>query len=442
MYHAREGKEVIVARIRTIEDVEAALRPYVPLVAQLTGKDVTLARVRPIMALLGDPQDKLRIIHLAGTSGKTSTAYFMAALLGASGKKVGLTVSPHVDSITERVQLNGRPMSETEFCRELEAFLAIIEGAAEKPSYFELLTAFAYWVFARAGVDYAVIETGMGGLYDATNVAGRPDKVCVITDIGFDHMHILGSTLPEIARQKIGIVHEQNQVFMYQQSEEVMGEVETWVQAHQAELTVTSEAAERHSYGESLDNLPAYQQRNWLLARRVYQFVAERDGLPKLSAEQLHRTRTLQVPGRMDERQVGDKTIVMDGAHNEQKMATFVQSFQKRYPGVKPTVLLALKEGKEYRAVAPILAEFAARIIVTTFETSQDLPARAIAPALMREALKNAGAVEVIAAPDQHEAFQMLVDAPENTGVITGSFYLLSQLRQREGLAGKLAPAA
>ncbi len=196
--------------IRSIQEAEAALLPYVPLVAELTGKDTTLDRIVPLMKLLGDPQDKLKIIHLAGTSGKTSTAYYMSALLQATGKKVGLTVSPHIDTIAERVQIDGLPLPETEFCRELGIFLDIVEFAEAPPSYFELLYAFALWVFERQQVDYAVVETGMGGLYDATNVASRPDKVCVITDIGFDHTHILGKTLPEIAAQKVGIVHDHN----------------------------------------------------------------------------------------------------------------------------------------------------------------------------------------------------------------------------------------
>ena len=171
--------------IRTIEEAEAALLPYVPLVAQLTGKATTLERaIIPLMALAGNPQDRLKTVHIAGTSGKTSTSYYIAALLGAAGKTVGLTVSPHVDSITERIQINGQPLPDAEFCQELETFLDIVKQAPQPPSYFELLYAFALWVFGRRHVDYAVIETGMGGLYDATNVATRADKVCVITDIG------------------------------------------------------------------------------------------------------------------------------------------------------------------------------------------------------------------------------------------------------------------
>src|SRR5579884_2662316 len=116
-----------MAAIQTIKDAEKALLPYVPLVSQLTGKDTTLERIKPLMAIVGHPEEKLRVIHIAGTSGKTSTAYYMASLLQTSGVKVGLTVSPHVDSITERVQINGQPLSEKVFCQELTQFLQFVQ---------------------------------------------------------------------------------------------------------------------------------------------------------------------------------------------------------------------------------------------------------------------------------------------------------------------------
>ena len=184
-----------MSKIRTIKDAEKALFPYIPLVAQLTGKDTTLERVKPLASLAGHPENQLKVIHIAGTSGKTSTAYYMAALLRAAGKNVGLTVSPHIDSITERVQINGRPLPDEQFCSELEQFLKIVKTAPQAPSFFELLYVFSLWVFARAKVDYAVVETGMGGLFDATNIVTRPDKICIITDIGLDHTHILGDTV-------------------------------------------------------------------------------------------------------------------------------------------------------------------------------------------------------------------------------------------------------
>jgi len=422
--------------IRNFTDANAALLPYVQLVHGSFEKDTALNRTIPLMAAAGNPHEKLRVVHIAGTSGKTSTAYFMAALLSGSGKKVGLTVSPHIDSVAERVQVNGRPLIEAEFCVRLAQFLEIVETLQEKPTYFELLYAFSFWVFAQENVDYAVVETGMGGLYDPTNIAARKDKLCIITDIGFDHMQVLGHTLKEIAAQKAGIIHAGNTAIMYEQAPEVIGVVKAWTDSQGASLELTTEVAERAAYDIKLPStMPDYQQRNWLLAWRAYNFLAARDTLPQLSKETLLATQLVQVPARMDVRKINGKTVIMDGAHNEQKMATFLSSFRHTYPGAKPAVLLALKQGKEIQDLGPLFAPLAMRVIVTTFNTSQDLPALSVNPEEIRQAFQAAGVTNVEVCPDQHVAYEKLLGGPEEVCIITGSFYLISQLRETEHLS-------
>lgn len=419
-------------RIRTLSEANEALAPYVPLVATRSDRDFTLGRMTPLMELIGNPQDNLRIIHVAGTSGKTSTCYYLAALLRAGGQKVGLTVSPHIDSINERVQVDGVPLPEATFCSELGIFLDIVGKINQPPSYFEILLAFALWVFVRHGVDYAVLETGLGGLYDASNVADRPDKVCLITDIGFDHMEVLGNTLGEIAAQKIGIVHNQNQTFMYEQDPEVMRVMRAWTKQHHAPLHLLNEQAQRKKYQDSLANTVAYQQRNWMLAYRVYRYLRARDGLKRLAKPALKATQVAYIPGRMDIRQAGKKTVVMDGAHNLQKMTTFIASFQRLYPGEKPAALLSMKDTKEYQDIVPLLVPLAGRIITTSFDTSQDAKVRSMDPGKLGEALERAGAGHVSVIPDHDEAVAALLASPEKICVITGSFYLLSRVRNNK----------
>lgn len=417
--------------ISTINEAEAALLPYVPLVAQLTGKDTTLKRIKPLMQQLGNPQDRLRIIHIAGTSGKTSTAYYMAACLNASNLSTGLTVSPHVDSITERVQINGKPMSNEAFCQELGIFLDLVKRSGIVPSYFELLYAFALWVFEKYQVDYAVVETGMGGLFDATNVADRPDKVCIITDIGFDHMHILGYTLPEIARQKIGIAHKGNIIFMYKQSDEIMNEVHEWVDRQGAILKIVPDPevlSEKHVLSQ---NMPNFQKRNWLLAQYVYAYLAVRDHSGYLTSQALLKTQSIRIPGRMDIQTIHKKRVIMDGAHNAQKMRAFVTSYKQLFPSSKADILIALKDGKNYQEVIPIIASIASRIIVTNFITSQDLPARSIDPDKIAALIKSDyRAISVECIPNLSEAYHELLNSSENHAIITGSFYLISQIRK------------
>lgn len=388
------------------------------------------------MKALGDPQEKLRIIHIAGTSGKTSTAYYLASLLDAAGAKTGLTVSPHVDGVNERVQIDGSPLPEAEFGSELNDFLRIVESTGLRPSYFVLLYALAMWIFARRRVDYAVVETGMGGLHDATNVSGRPDKVCVITDIGFDHEEVLGHTLAEIAAQKIGIVHARNPVFIYGQGAEVMDVVHDYVTEQDAELHQLDERSERQAAQDFLSiHLTDYQQRNWLLAYAAYRYLQKRDGLKSLTDQVLAETQTVTVPARMEVRHIDGKTVVMDGAHNSQKLASCIDSFKRLYPGVRPDILLSIKDHKNYEDLAGLLKPFADRIIITTFNTTQDSQARSMDPKKLTEVLRDSGLQDVTLEPDQHKAYELLLGSSGKICLITGSFYLLSQLRGREGLS-------
>lgn len=407
------------------------LAAYVPQVRELLGKDLTLARMEPLLARLGNPERGLKIIHVAGTSGKTSTAYYIASLLKVAGKRVGLTVSPHLDSVRERVQIDLEPLPEAVFCQALGEFLDLIAEVEPKPTYFELLIAFVYWYFAKIGVDYAVIETGLGGSFDATNVAGNSSKICVITDIGLDHTHVLGDTLTEIAGQKAGIIHNGNQVFMHQQSPAVMGVFEKVTKERNAILNVLSdfENLSRGLFVPEFAKLPQYQQRNWLLAKASYDYIAEQNSLPSLNTVQLAQGMAIQVPGRMEVRALAGKTIVMDGAHNEQKMEAFVNSFKALYPGKKANVLLALKEGKEYKTVLPLIRPICNRLIVTSFKTAQDLPIISINPKVLAAAAKKLGFGIVQTEPDYVKAFQLLLESPKNITIITGSFYLLSSLR-------------
>ncbi len=385
----------------------------------------TLTNMRQLMAYLDNPQNKFRAVHVAGTSGKTSTAYYMAALLTASGQKTGLTISPHIDEINERVQINGRPLPEAEFCRALTSFLEQVKASPVKPSWFEAMVAFAYWYFAREKVDYAVVEVGLGGLKDGTNVIDRADKICIITDIGYDHTNVLGKNLTEIAAQKIGIVGQQNTVFTYRQTLDVMKVIENQVSRQQASLQIVNKANEQLN----ASTIPKYQYRNWQLAYWAFRHLEQRDHMKHLTSQELAKTQLINIPGRMEIRQISGKTIIMDGAHNVQKMTAFVESFHMLYPEQKPAILLAVKEGKDYQQLVPVLAPLASRIITTSFKATQDLPFVSMSPEVLGKVLLIAGAKEVISIADQNEAFQALLTTPEKVCIITGSFYLLSQIR-------------
>ena len=411
-----------------LDQVEKLLQAFIKQVSILGGEGKVIDRTACLMQLFDNPQHKLKIVHIAGTSGKTSTAYYLSALLKQAGQKVGLTVSPHVDSITERVQINGRALSDKLFADLLTEFIFKVNQAGLKCTYFELMYCFSFWVFAKQKVDYAVVETGVGGLYDATNIATAKDKVCVITDIGFDHVALLGNTLSTIARQKAGIIHPFNSVITYRKSKAVFNEILDQASKNKSQLVVASEPKNEPVF---INNLPYYQKRNWWLAKQTYDFIAARDHLDKLSPNQLKLSQSTHIPGRMDIAHLGQKTIVMDGAHNSQKLSAFVKSFQALYPNQKGLVILGLKEGKDSLGIAKILKPVASKVVVTRFYSSRTLPAKAADPNKLAALLVRSGLTSVEAEPNQKSAIEKAFNSDSDIIIITGSFYLLSQLREK-----------
>lgn len=386
-----------------------------------------LVNMRRLMTYLGNQQDSYKVIHIAGTSGKTSTAYYMSALLTASGKKVGMTVSPYVEAVNERVQINGEPLGEEIFAAAITKFAELVKPSGIKPSWFEFIVAFAYWYFAEVKVDYAVVEVGLGGLKDGTNVITRSDKVCVITDIGYDHQEVLGDDLGSIAAQKAGIILSHNAIFTHRQSPEVLKVIKNKAKQCQADIHIIDNKPTDKS-----TDLAAYQQRNWQLAYAAFSYVQNKDDLSSLTSQVLATTQKTQIPGRMETLSINGKTIVLDGAHNDQKMTTFLESFRERYPEQKPVVLLAMRDDKDFQAVADSLTETADQFIVTNFVSAQDLPIHSLSPATLAKALTKAGAFQVEVVEDPQAALKALLSKSNDLCIITGSFYLISQIRNNK----------
>ena len=410
--------------IQSFEDAEALLRTYIPPRGHFRD-NYTLDTMQAIMRALGNPQNTYEVVHVAGTSGKTSTSYYIASMLKAAGKKVGLTVSPHIDQINERIQINLKPLDEPAYCAALTTFIQKINKLSVKPTYFELLVAFAFWEFARQKVDYAVIEVGLGGLLDATNVISNPRKVCVITDIGFDHMHILGHTYEAIATQKVGIIQHSNEVFCLPQNDEVAGVLQKRTDEKSARLHVAKSLDSRAA------GLPAFQQRNWSLAASVYDYLAERDLLPRLTAEQLIQTMQTYIPGRIETIKLVGKTIVMDGAHNSQKMEALVKSLQLLFPGKKFAVILGLGKTDDDKTAEILnrLLPLVQTICVVEFYGEQDYKKRSIKQESIMKIAQDMGYKNIEGKSNLNDAFRWLLTQPGDYCLISGSFYLLNKIR-------------
>jgi len=404
----------------SIESLQEAVDYLLQHTSDLT-RDYQLERMQTLLHFLGNPQNDYRSVHIAGTSGKTSTSYFISALLQAAGKKTGLTVSPHIVAVNERVQVGGVPLEEATFLEYFNEFLPLVEQSGETPTYFESLVAFAFWVFAKEKVDYAVIETGLGGLLDGTNTMARSDKVCVITNIGLDHTHILGDTIEKIAFQKAGIIQPGNYVLARSQQESIMRVLRSQVDKQGAvSQEVTDTAAPAF--------LPEFQQQNWAMARAAYEYLRTRDSLPVLNDEQQEAAAHHTPPGRGEVYKIGNKTLILDGAHNPQKIQALLHSLQcdgYTSAAVLATIIEA-PDSKLDQCIAA-LAPYASHWIVPEFSIGQDIMNRHSFAADQVVAHTTHHSVEKIT--DIHAALRALLARPEDTLLVTGSLYLVSLLR-------------
>ena len=390
----------------------------------LHGGDL-LERMQNFMAALGNPEKQLKIIHVAGTSGKTSTCYFAAALLQAAGLKTGLTVSPHIDTVRERAIVDLQVLSENAWVKHMSEFFALAQKTGVKPSYFEFYMGFAFWLFAKLKVDYAVVETGLGGTWDGSNVVRSADKICIITDIGYDHTEILGDTLAAIASEKAGIIHEDNTVFMYPQNQEIMTSMKTRKTQADFDLRVIEDVTKN------------FMVRNFNLAKAAVDSALQQNGKAPLTAAQIKQARAVVIPARAEQAQYQGKTIIMDGSHNPQKLRSFAKYLDERYPSNSRIVLATFGSNKlaTLDESMAILRNITDKIILTSFKnTSLETNMRiSIDKPTLISAARRANFKTVKYIDNPHEALQRATDYstknPAKQVVITGSFYLLDHLR-------------
>lgn len=379
----------------------------------------SLDRIKRVLTKLNNPQDKIKTVHIAGTSGKTSTSYYLAKLLSLNGYKTGLTVSPHLESISERVQVNSVPISEKEFCKNLDEFIGIITPFHIELTYFELFVAFAFWYFEKIKVDYAVVEVGVGGLLDATNTIVREDKICAITDIGLDHMSMLGNTTEEVASQKAGIIQNGNKVFCNKQGKAVMDCIDQAVKSKHAKFFINPEK-----------DFVSFSARNFSLARFVAESIFKQDSRPPLSSRQLTEVSSLIIPGRIERYEVGDKTVILDGAHNAQKVENLLKSLNEEIELENCCFVLALGENKKAHLleISQAISKFAKHVILTSFEAKQDFRRASLPPGYLKSYFDNVSTEKVF---DLDIAIDKALARPEKVIIFTGSLYMIGPVRAK-----------
>lgn len=437
--------------IRTFNQAEEYLNSFVSKgFKYIFQGEIGLERVKDFLKLLGNPQEKLKIIHVAGTSGKGSTCYLISSLLKSHGFKVGLHQSPHLTDVRERFQINNQIISKKEFIFYLNKIIPIIDEAclvSTNLSYFEILVGLAFYIFAEKKVDYAVIETGLGGLYDATNTISRSDKLSVLTKIGLDHMNVLGKIIEKIAYQKAMIINKNSQAISIKQdpkAEKVIKEIAEEKMAKIMFVDVRNAYMRSVRRGrfyadpnifERFNLIGDYQKENANLALAAVNYLSQRDGF-EVDKEKVGVVfQTAYFPGRFDVKKIKNKTVIFDGAHNPQKMEAFISSLIKKYPDKKFNFLLAFKKGKDYKEMLKVIISCAIvhKIIITSFLTeNQDMINSSEDPivvgnAYMRSVRGGRFYADPIIIPNLKNAWETILQEDEPI-VVTGSLYLVGEV--------------
>jgi dihydrofolate synthase/folylpolyglutamate synthase len=363
-----------------------------------TKLDPTLDRIQAIMELLGEPQHGYPSIHLTGTNGKTSTARMIETLIRALGLRVGRFTSPHLESMTERISVDGEPLTEEEFVRafnDVAPYLALVDSDHDHPlSFFETVVAMAYAAFAEAPVDAAVVEVGMGGAWDATNVIDA--KVAVLTPIAVDHAKYLGNTPAEIAREKVGIIKSGATVVTAVQTDEVARvlverctEVGATLAREGLEFGVTSRVPAvggqliglqglRGSYEEIfLPLYGAHQAQNAALAlAAVEAFVGGEDALdPEVVAQAFAEVTS---PGRLEIiRQ--SPTILLDAAHNPHGAAALVAALEDSFAFGTLVGVVGVMSDKDAEGLLSEIEPVLAHLVCTQNSSNRSLPSAELA---------------------------------------------------------------
>jgi len=396
-----------------------------------------LGRIRTVLEELGRPQDRCRFVHVAGTNGKGSTCAMIESALRANGRRTGLFTSPHLAEPTERIRIDGEPISFERFTEAFERVANVVEDLLDAgridmhTTYFETVTAMALLVFAEEAVDMVVLEVGLGGRLDATNVV-QPE-LCVVTPVDYDHEAFLGKSLESIAGEKAGILKprvpavfarqrpEPAQVLSARASELgiAVDRADSW---HVHDLNLNARGSRFRMEGEVTFRIECPLAGEHQVDNAVTAAVALlRLGLAPAAIESgISHTRW---PGRL-ERISENPEIIVDGAHNPAGARALAAYIDRFYAGRRVRLIYGAMRDKAVEEIAGILFPRAYEVIVTA-----PRQARALAPDVMAKMVSHPN---LSVASDIHEALAIAVkDAGERDVVfVTGSLFLVAEARR------------
>jgi dihydrofolate synthase/folylpolyglutamate synthase len=399
---------------------------------ELFGMRFGLERMRRLLTALGSPQDRFRAVHVVGTNGKSSTVRFTAALLEAHGVRTGSYLSPHLTSYAERIRIGDTDLSPRDFGAAIQraamaaAMVDRTLTGGERVTQFELLTAAAFSELARHEIEVAVVEAGLGGRWDATNVLGAP--VVVLTNVGLEHTRWLGPTIADIAGEKLAVVRAGGDGVTLVLGDE-SPEVEALARETGAKIVRPATLADATSARSAASGtaaafasaLPGYQRRNFAAAAAAAEALLGRPLDPALvAAVAAHAS----VPGRLQV--VGhDPLTIYDGAHNAPGIAALASSVPEGTVAV-----LSILDDKD---AAGMLRALLPRLSAAVFTCAPN--PRALPPATLADLASKVGGVQSEIEPDPRRAVERAraLAGPDGTVLATGSIYLVADLLSAPG---------
>lgn len=331
-----------------------------------------LGRMERLLAALGNPEQSLRCLHVAGTNGKGSVCAFADSVLRAAGHRTGLYTSPHLVRFTERIRIRGEEVTGELIAGGIGRLRSAVAGWPEEgmPTYFELVTALAFDLFARAGLDAVVLETGLGGRLDATNTA--PKLACAITPIGFDHMEWLGPTLGAIAREKAGIFRRGIPAVTAPQEPEAMDALQESADALGVPLRVAGELDRKFTPGLA----GSHQLGNAAVALALIRaggFAPPEEAVAKGLA-------AVSWPGRFQRMTHQGRELVLDGAHNPHAARRLAQTWREEYGDRRCTLVFGALADKDPEALLAELAPLAEEVVLVRIDSPRSADPEALAP--------------------------------------------------------------
>lgn len=408
----------------------------------------TIERMELLCKYMGDPQDHVKAIHVTGTNGKTSTTTITESLLKAKGLFTGTMTSPHLSVVNERIRLDGKPCSDSQL-EQVLSYIRDVENSVQeikvsKPSYFEIIVAAGFELLSQEAVDVGIIEVGMGGLFDATNVCAS--EVAVITNVALDHMAYLGSTREKIAKEKSGIIKNGNRVVIGETCDELVSIFVDAVKSVNATPLVSGEDFELLSNEQAVGGRLLSLRTPYAVYRDLFLPVfGEHQGRNALSAVVAAESfidaglgieiveegfSAVRTPGRIEILQ-REPLVIIDGAHNVAGAVALSSALDEEFERAHRIYVLGLTQDKDATAMVNALGIDNEDVVIAT-QADAD---RAMDVSTLGRALRDVGIEKVIETENSTIAIENArsLALDDNHIIVTGSLYVVGEVRATYG---------